>query len=206
MNRLDRQTAPAFWADKEQQFLDGNQDAGIALRQWSKDGKTLARWFHEGVRPNGEPSNCAYCDGPLGETSSETIDHFVPWHIGRVFGLDWKNLFPACQACNTDFKGKRWWCELLRPDLDPVEDWIEFEPNSGRLSPAPDLDFHTRVRIRVTIRVFGLNEPVRCTARRRIWKSIQNAAKKPADHESLETYSKEGPYRLVSRLFIKSQT
>ncbi len=205
MNRLDRQTAPPFWADKERQYLDRSIDAGEALCKWTKDTKTIATWFHEGVRPIGDPANCAYCDGSLGETSSETIDHFIPCHFDRTFGLAWTNLYPACQACNTDFKGSKWSCKLLRPDVDPVEDWIAFDPDSGRLYPAPEFDRRTRARVRLTIAVFGLNDPIRCRSRRRVLKSIENATK-TVDQESLQAYAKEGPYRLVSRLFVASRS
>jgi uncharacterized protein (TIGR02646 family) len=205
MNHLDRQSAPSFWSDKERQYLDRNTQAGEALRKWTKNGKTIATWFHERVRPSGDPNNCAYCDGTLGETSSETIDHFIPCHVDRALGLAWTNLYPACQACNTDFKGTKWSRELLRPDVDPVEDWIAFDPDSGRLYPAPEFDRRIRTRVRLTICVFGLNEPIRRRCRRQVWKDILNAIN-ASDLESLEKYQNEGPYRLVARLILASRS
>jgi uncharacterized protein (TIGR02646 family) len=203
MNRLDRQPAPHFWSDKERQYIDRTTEAGEALRKWAKDGKTLATWFHECVRPAGEPNNCAYCDGILGVTSSETIDHFIPCHFDRIFGLAWTNLYPACQACNTDFKGRDWSCKLLRPDVDPVEDWIAFDPADGRLYPAPEYDRRIRARVRLTIRIFGLNAPIRCQSRRTAWKNIRNAMN-TSDEETTQVYAQQGPYRMVSRLFLAS--
>ncbi len=201
MNRLERQPPPLFWADKEKQYRDGSTEASKALHGWTKDNKSLAAWFHEVVRPAHDRSNCAYCDGPLNETSSETIDHFIPSHFDRDQGLCWPNLYPSCQKCNTGFKGKQWSCRLLRPDIDPVESLIAFDPNDGRLFPAPERDARTRARVRLTIRVFGLNAPDRCKARRRVWRVLQNANDN-LDRETAESYVTEGPYRLVARLFF----
>jgi uncharacterized protein (TIGR02646 family) len=205
MNRLDRQPAPPFWAEKERQYLDVKKDAGKALREWTKENKSMATWFHECVRPQGESRNCAYCDAILGESSSETIDHFIPCYFDRTLGFAWTNLYPACQACNTEFKGTKWSCKLLRPDIDPVEDWIAFDPEDGRLYPAPEFDRKTRARVRLTIKVFGLNAFTRRQSRRKVWKSIWNAMK-VSDDEMLQLYAREGPYRLVSRLVLASKT
>ncbi len=208
MNRFDRQPAPSFWAGKERQYLDRITEASDALNKWAHDKKALARWFHECVRPVGEPSNCSYCDGELRLTSSETIDHFIPCHFDRSTGLHWPNLYPACQACNTKFKGTQWSCKLLRPDVDPVEQWIAFDPDDGKLSPAPERDRKTRARVRLTIRVFGLNEPSRCKARRQVWKNLRNAVNsvEGIDQETLDKYGTEGPYRLVARLFLATRS
>lgn len=204
MNRLERQSAPEFWFDKERQYLTSTKEAGDALRKWTHDGKTLALWFHQSVRPSGQSHNCAYCDAILGETSTETIDHFIPYHFDRTFGLSWTNLYPACQMCNTGFKGTKWSCKLLRPDVDPVDDWIVFDPDDGRFTPAPELDRRTQARVRLTLRVFGLNDGTRCKARRQVWKHLENAARN-SDLETLDSYAHEGPYRLVARLFLASR-
>lgn len=199
MKFFDRQAAPDFWAEKEQNYLQGSQEAREALR-WQNAGKTLAHWFHEAVRAKGEPKNCAYCDAELRLTSPETIDHFIPCHFDREQGLRWPNLYPSCTLCNSTYKHEKWSCALLRPDEDPVDDWLVFEPTNGRLRPAPELDRRIKARIRLTLVVFGLNHPDRCRARIQVWRDVRNA-RRLHDEESLRKYETEGPYRIVARQF-----
>ncbi|HSN98906.1 MAG TPA: hypothetical protein VLS89_11495, partial [Candidatus Nanopelagicales bacterium] len=93
---------------------------------------------------------------------------------------------------------------LLRPDGNPVDRWVVFDVETGRLGPAPEFDRRTRARVRLTLSVFGLNSPDRCKARRRIWKILENAWKSPPDHALLEELHRFGPYRFVAALFLRT--
>jgi uncharacterized protein (TIGR02646 family) len=199
---LDRQPQPEFWAAREERFRKGDQSAKKALHGFQHKLRSLADWFHEKVRPDGAALLCAYCDGPLEETSPKTIDHFIPEHADRGLGLTWTNLYPACVCCNSTFKGTRWSCNLVRPDRNPVERWFVFDLDTGRVNPAPELDRRTRAQVRLTTRVFQLNTEGRCMARKRVWRAMENAAKHPQDSASLEDYAAHGPYRFVAALFL----
>jgi uncharacterized protein (TIGR02646 family) len=201
---FDRQPAPPFWASRERRFLEGTRAAKDALHTLQHERRSLAAWFHELVRPASDPRLCAYCDGPLAETSPQTIDHFIPEHADRTLGLAWTNLFPACACCNSTHKGKRWSCRLVRPDRDPVDRWILFDVETGRVLPAPEIDRRTRARVRLTLGVLGLNTVDRCKARRRLWKSLENAFKTPPDRDALREHAEHGPYRFVAALFMKT--
>jgi len=201
---FDRQSEPDFWAEKERRWLRGDTSAKAALHGMQHQSRSLSAWFHEKVRPAREPRLCAYCDGPLKETSPETIDHFIPEHADRSLGLAWTNLFPACATCNSTFKGQKWSCRLVRPDREPVDRWFELDLETGRLVPALELDRVTRARVRLTIRVLGLNAEERCRARVWTWRSLVNAAKDPVDAMFLEHHASEGPYRVVAALFLKT--
>jgi len=203
MNRLKRQPEPPFWAEREARFLGTNLPAKRALHDWQKDRRSLAAWFHDLVRPASEPHLCAYCDGELGTTSSETIDHFIPEHAERALGLCWTNLFPSCQACNSKFKGTSWSCWLLRPDADPVEEWLDCDPEDGRLFPRPELDRRTKARVRLTIRVFGLNAAERRFARVKHLRMLRAILQSP-DRAMIGEYASQGPYRLVARRLIEA--
>jgi hypothetical protein len=131
--------------------------------------------------------------------------------------LSWANLYPACYSCNTLHKRTQWSCHLLRPDADlvsPEEDrsfvavfkkWFDFEPMTGALSPAPDAPRSVRARVRLTIRVLGLNERTRCDARRNRWQDLRNAVKHPSDDLRLEEMARLGPYRFVAIYFLEAQ-
>lgn len=152
--------------------------------------------FHQHVRPTGHPSLCAYCDGTLGEQSPRTIDHFLPASVFPVLGMSWENLYPACVVCNSTMKGDRWSCRLVRPD--EIEDgWFVFEPEDGSLDAAPELPRRTRARIRLTLRVFGLNTVERRTARKTQWRELSNALK--GDDPTYVAYrAREGDYRFIA--------
>lgn len=216
MMPMQRQPAPVAWADKERSYLAklDKLTGKAALHGWQHESIKLAHWFHAEVRPRGEPTLCAYCDGQLDETSPKTIDHFLPEESFPHLGLSWANLYPACYSCNTLHKKTQWSCSLLRPDLDlasSTEDpsfltvfkkWFDFEPMTGVLSPAPGAPRTMRARVRLTIRVLGLNERTRCNARKNRWQDLRNAAKHPLDEPRLEEMSLRGPYRFVAIYFL----
>ncbi len=158
MNRFPRRPEPAFWGEYERRWLRGAGPKVDPLHDWVRLGRTLARWFHDEVRPEREPHNCAYCDGPLGVESPATIDHFIPKSRCRELSLCWENLYPACALCNTQAKRTSGSCFLLRPDVDPVEAWVDFNPRTGRLEPSAELqDRLARARVSRTLHVLHLN-------------------------------------------------
>ncbi len=178
MNSFQRRQVPGFWTAKEAEWIArrSRSDHPLRLRH---DKRELADWFHELCRAEGEPHLCAYCDGALTIASQETIDHFYPVHAAPWLALAWDNLFPACNRCNSTNKGKRHSCWVLRPDVDPVEELFDFELDTGRLRASPSATARDRVRVRITIHVFGLNDPDRCQARRRAVHNITSAMKPP---------------------------
>lgn len=204
MRRFPRQAAPPFWGACELRWLYETPSDAVDPLSWRRDRRTLAAHFHERVRPEGEPRRCAYCDGPLGVESPETIDHFIGKAHGRAFTLAWDNLYPACAVCNTTYKGEQGSCALVRPDVDPVEAWFEFHEESGRLAPAPELDRQTRARVRLTIRVLGLNSSERCTMRRVLLRALQ-VRWKAGDLEYVREALTTGPYRFVAEKFRASK-
>lgn len=166
MRFLLRLPAPTFWAEKEAAWL-GHIAAGkktsVDPLSWSYDAVTLRQHFHALVREG--PRTCAYCDGDLGVTSPEVVDHFEPKKLRPELQLAWSNLFPACTSCNTA-KGDQWDAALLRPDTDAVDGWVECDPESGEVRPALELDSATDARVRATIGILALNRPGLCRARR----------------------------------------
>lgn len=89
----------------------------------------------------------------------------------------------------------------MRPDLDPVEAWFDFEPETGRLVPAPDLEPTTRSRVRLTIRIFGLNTKERCTSRQQFFRVLDRALR-TRDVEYLTEALQQAPYRYIVRKFL----
>lgn len=203
MIRFRRRPAPEFWSIKAAAWESGTLQAKDALGL-KHEGRTLAKWFHELVRLEDEPPLCAYCDGEIDRTSQQTIDHFYPVHAARWLALTWQNLFPACSRCNSTYKRKQYSCRLLRPDEDPVQEMLDFDPQTGRLRPAPAIGRRERARVRLTIRVFGLNDPARCRARLRVAKDVANTKKPPVDAAGLEDFINRREYRFVARLVLRA--
>lgn len=202
-----RQPAPPFWAQKERQLAEALISGQMLpkVMAWQHEQRSLAAWFHQAVRPPAMPRLCAYCDAALGETSAETVDHFIPQHARPELSLCWENLYPACSRCNQTAKGQKWSCALLRPDVDLVgatawlafARWFDFDPVSGRLRPAPEGTPRMRARVRLTLRVFQLNTEERCHARRQRWRDLQNA-RKAQSLADIKQDAAQGPYRFVA--------
>jgi uncharacterized protein (TIGR02646 family) len=199
---LRRRQQPEFWSEKELRWLQSEGDAD-PLR-WEHARRSLASWFHELAREEGEPADrCAYCEGSLGETGRATIDHFFPRTPFRSLSLAWANLFPACDRCNSTYKRDQYSCRLLKPDEDAVDRFFEFDPLTGRIDPHPALSRRDQARARVTARVFGLNAPGRCHARKQTVRDLSNAAK-AEDGSRLVECATHGPYRFVGRWYLRS--
>jgi uncharacterized protein (TIGR02646 family) len=209
MTPFPRQLAPSFWGDKERAWLEKVDllSANTALHGWSYQGRSLAFWFHQLVRPLREPRLCAYCDGELGATSPPNIEHFVPVSRDRTLGLCWSNLFPTCTTCNTTYKRDAWVPEMVRPDRDWVVGW--FAVNwKGEVEASALLDAPTRDRIQKTIDLLGLNDKARCIARRQVFERALElldaletgpAARRLAKLKRLMKLLRGGPYRFVAR-------
>ena len=205
MNPFPRRPEPSFWGEYERRWLYEAGPRVDPLHDWQRLGRTLAQWFHDEVRPPGEARNCAYCDGPLGAESPATIDHFIPKSRCRALGLSWENLYPACSLCNTQAKRTSGSCLLLRPDLEPVGSWVDFNPRTARLEPAPELTERVcRVRVERTLRVLRLNTTTRVGIRRRAYRDLQNAWAL-GDLERVVHAATDGPYRFIARKFLASK-
>jgi 5-methylcytosine-specific restriction endonuclease McrA len=203
VRRFERADAPAFWGEREAAWRasDPRSTGKEALRNRKHERRPLAAWFHDLVRPAGEPRNCAYCDGRLGGTSPETIDHFVPEARDPTLGLAWANLYPACAACNTSHKGERWDDALLRPEAFRAEQ-VVVDMETGELLPAEDLDPQTVARLTVTFTLLGLNERPRPDLRRRAFREVL-AARRAGDFELLEAQVRQGPYRFIAASVLR---
>jgi uncharacterized protein (TIGR02646 family) len=204
VRRFARQPEPPWWGEYERRWLYETQGRTVDPLAWKRDRRTLAEHFHDGVRASEEPARCAYCDGQLGVESRRTVDHFIPEQRCRALAMTWINLYPACDQCNSGFKTTKGSCALLRPDVDPVEAWLDFHPETGRLEPAPVLERRTRARARLTIRVLGLNEIRRCKARQRLLRDLDIYWNTGA-WDDLRDALARGVYRFVTASFFASR-
>lgn len=112
---------------------------------------------------------CHFCDGfPLGETSKETIEHFRSKTAHPRLAFFWPNLFLACDACQ-GVKGDQEDRRLLKPDdrRYSFERFFIVNFEKGELEPNPMASEGDQDRARVTIKLYGLNTPARCFARKR---------------------------------------
>lgn len=118
-------------------------------------------------------SHCSYCDLYFVAAGSvESVDHFRPKAKGRwpALAYTWSNLFYACGACQSE-KQERFDERVIKPD-EPGYDWMahfRFNTITGFLVPRGGTT-QERLRARVTIKLFGLNQRDRPKARLRAYK------------------------------------
>jgi uncharacterized protein (TIGR02646 family) len=209
VRRFNRSAPPPFWRSKVLAWWTklasrAHPAPQEVLHRWGHQGQTLAHWFHQEVREEDEPPLCAYCDGRLGTESPATIDHFVPVSHAPHLALEWCNLFPACVVCNSTFKGPKLPWRVAIPDRDPVDQWFECDPETGKLRARPECSLVIRHKVRRTVLLFGLNAPERCQARMRIWKEIRNCDR-TGDSDGIQSARTQGPYRFIVEAYVASQ-
>ncbi len=204
MKRFVRAGCPDFWRDREATWKasDPRSTGKDAFKQRTHEGRAIGRWFHDLVRVDGQPKNCAYCDGRLNDTSPESIDHFIPEREAPDLGLSWENLYPACMWCNSTHKRDQWDVFLLRPEhID--EAWFDVDPQSGEIRPAGELDPVSARYVRFTVEILGLNKPDRPRTRLNVARDARNAWF-AGDQERVLEMAREGPHRLVAERFIEA--
>lgn len=115
--------------------------------------------------------HCAFCDGILDVTGRKTIEHFIPKrgpHARSDLAFYWRNLFPACDLCQSN-KGTKYNRLLLRPDhyAYNFDEYFAINFSTGALTPNPGATRHCQARARITITTYGLNSSARTAARYR---------------------------------------
>ena len=111
MSRFIRREKPGYWSSWERLWLTELRTWAKATTpqripsakdrawKWQREGRTLAQRFRDEVWTADAPRLCAYCDGPLEETSPTTIDHLPDV---RVVGRSTKpkiSIFDANVPC-----------------------------------------------------------------------------------------------------------
>ncbi|MEN9866596.1 MAG: hypothetical protein RL748_2186 [Pseudomonadota bacterium] len=152
MRYLVRGNAPSLlqdsqWLKSKKQWRDvGNDDKAIIWQQLDlmQDGR------------------CAYCERELSVQGKRHIDHFHQRRAWAAGTFAWENLFGSCndeQCCakhKDNHAGKYDWQDLLKPDQDNPDDFLEFS-SDGTVRPKEGLDPEKRRRAEVTLRVFNLD-------------------------------------------------
>ena len=133
---------------------------------------------------------CAFCAGGFAQ-SNETIEHFRPKagdHAEPEAVLEWSNLFPACNQCQSA-KGAKFSTHLLKPDQDDYIPANCFVANAadGSLEGVPGA---MEVKANVTIETYKLNRPALKLERRRAIRAIGESPGQPVEE-----------YRFLAELF-----
>lgn len=109
---------------------------------------------------------CCYCEGIIGQSSYEHIEHIKPKGLERFHNLsfDWENLHWSCQICN--HKKLDQWNEgapILDPCLDDPEKHIDFN-----LVTCEAIAVDGSLRAETTINHVQLNRDKLVKARKRV--------------------------------------
>lgn len=116
---------------------------------------------------------CAFCEGLLGVTSFDEIEHYHPKSVYVERAFEWTNLMPSCRVCNgskgdTDHRGA-----LIKPDEEDPEPMFWLQPDTGHIEPHPSLDDAGRQRVAETIRICGLQRAALCEKRARAFLEVK---------------------------------
>lgn len=111
---------------------------------------------------------CAFCDGPIGTESRETIEHFRPKSLHPELAYDWLNLFPCCDLCQSS-KLEDFDPALIDPSAPGYDFYKYFMVNykTGELCPSPVATDWDKYRAQYTIELYNLNKAERLQARLR---------------------------------------
>jgi len=103
--------------------------------------------------------HCSYCDSfPLGKRQiKDTIDHFRPKEIFKLWAYLWGNLFIACHYCQE--RGSRFDERLLKPDEENYgfDEYFMFDFTTFKIVPNPLKSKENQERAQITIDLFRLN-------------------------------------------------
>ena len=119
--------------------------------------------------------HCAFCDGPIGSESRETVEHFKPKSRFPELAYAWDNLLPCCDKCQS-VKLEQFDEALLKPDaLDYIfHHYFTVNYHTGDIEPSPHVDENAQHRAKTTLELYGLNAPKRKTMRLREWRFYSN--------------------------------
>jgi len=170
LRKLERTDVPACLRENAPAWTEAfmaarQQDSGYKFR-WHRDCYPEIR---QQLREMTQ-GHCAFCDGPVGIESRETVEHFRPKSRFPELAYQWENLFPCCDVCQAN-KRERFEDGLLKPDAHDYDFNRYFVVNyqSGELEPAPYASEEAQQSARITLDLYGLNEPARKRARKREW-------------------------------------
>lgn len=139
-------------------------DPGAEFRWPVREGRPLnALLMPPLARMTGD--RCAWCDDFL--VRRDTVDHLRPKSRFPELAFAWDNLFPACTGCQG--RQDRWDDRLLKPDDLNYRfyRYFKYDASTGRLEPNPTAAPEEADRAKVTIALFGLNDPRLVEDRRR---------------------------------------
>lgn len=129
--------------------------------------------------------HCSFCDGyPMEGSSKEPVEHFKPKN-GDGFpeeAFTWGNLYYACEYCQSS-KLQDWDDKLLRPDSNDYScaRYFDFDSTNGVMRANPAAEAPDQDRASTTIRLYGLDDPVRQRRRREELRKWQRSTEKEID-------------------------
>lgn len=143
-----------------QQWAELRQRNPSAQFSWYKlDSKDAREWVLPDLWSMTQ-GHCAFCDAfPLEDRTNEAVEHFKPKTDARFYleAYTWTNLYYCCGFCQAQ-KNSQWNDDLLRPDAADYEFGTHFyyEFTTGEMKAVPGAEGS---RARVTIEMYGLDEP-----------------------------------------------
>lgn len=133
--------------------------------------------------------HCAFCDGFIGSESRETLEHFRPKSQYPALAFHWENLFPCCDMCQSQ-KREKFDDVLIKPDHPDYqfEDYFICNYDNGEIEVAPECSAEFQQAAAVTLKMYGLNLPMRKKERLRQFRAWHAIGDQASLHEFAYRY------------------
>lgn len=150
---------------------------------------------------------CAFCESLLDVASYLQIEHYYAKSLYPNRAFEWDNLFPICSVCNVTKGAENHKGEIIKPDNEDPECFLQIDLENGRVEPQESLSVTKAMRTEKTISSYGLNRPQLVEVRRMLLLTLRHclnkASHEPADliKQQLEQLflSLNAQYKLVTR-------
>lgn len=127
MHKVERNSVPKGLAKKSKELqnkINENVDLDIE-KEWrnfknTKIGERTKETLNEMYL-----GCCMYCEGRIGDTSYEQIEHFRPKSKFKELCFEYNNLHLACQICNSN-KGNKFSGNYIDPTVEELREHINY--------------------------------------------------------------------------------
>lgn len=199
MRKFTRGNCPEFlitrWKDWGERYKNNREkNAGFPFQWPTYEGEKINTILEPFLKAQTN-DHCSFCDNFPIRSKEDSIDHFKPKSIPAYyeFVCQWENLYYCCQNCQ-QYKLQQYNESLLRPDdiNFSFNEYFIYSYNSHKIDPNPRLSEDERVKAKITIDVFGLNDGGHIAARRI---SLERYIGKRNQEENIDV--NDFPYRFI---------
>jgi uncharacterized protein (TIGR02646 family) len=148
--------------------------------------------------------HCSFCDShPIGTSSTQTIEHYLPKKEFPLKSYQWENLFFCCNQCQTNANSIKGFKYTLKPDDSDYsfDKYFWFDASTGKIEILEDKDDEIKISCNDFLIRYGINDKdgKRRYERSRLFRDILSALKDPENQTNRDDFA----YRFVYDAALK---